>query len=127
MAAVPKYMAGRLTVEKLNAAIEEVQGIVDEKYRLLHSAHARVSDKLLKKQRAWKEQESKETKGAFFFTENDVRDGPQLHLRLDGTTGKGTLATLVHIGRLRCIAPTAPGGVRRYVIVTSEDVAHAAP
>ena len=114
---MPKYMAGRLTPEKLNAAIEELQAIIDDKYRLLHSAHGKLSEKLLKKQRAWREQESKETKGAYFFTENDVREGPQLHVRLDGTSGKGTLATLVHLQRLKCLPPTAPGGVRRYVIV----------
>lgn len=125
LAAVPKYMAGRLTAEKLNAALEEVQGVVDDKYRLLQSSHGRVSERLLKKQRAWRDQESRETRGAFFFTENDVRDGPQLHLRLDGTSGKGTLATLVHLGRLRCLAPTAPGGVRRYVIVSGDEGAPA--
>jgi hypothetical protein len=114
-------MSGRLTAEKVNAALEELHGVLMDKYRLMQT-QGRVNDRLARKIRAWREQESRETRGWFFFTEADVREGSQQHVKLDATSGKALLAVLVHLGRLRCLNPTAPGAVRRYIAVPEEAV-----
>jgi len=107
----PKYMKGRLTLDKVNAAIDEVQKIVDAKYKILALPISKMNDKLLKKYKVFKDMETAETKGLFFIAEPDLVD--TAHLKQGDATGKAVLSVLRHLHRLKDLG----GALKRYTIV----------
>jgi len=108
--AVPQYMRGRLAYEKLQLAVDEIEVVLREKYALLSIPIGKMTEKMMKRYKAFKDQENNETKGRFFFSDSDLRQCK--HLRVDAT-GKAILTVLRHLGRIR----NARGsGVTKYII-----------
>ncbi|KAL6067840.1 Spindle and kinetochore-associated protein 1 [Balamuthia mandrillaris] len=98
--ATPKYMKGRATVAKINAAIDDIQALVAKKYRLLSMPANKVGSRNLKKYQGFVDlqRQCTDKEDNIFFTEEDLREAA--NLRLD-TTGKSILAVLRHLGRLK--------------------------
>lgn len=94
---LPSHVRGHLSVLKINRAIEEIQELLQEKYKVMSSSGKLSSGQMLKIQK-YKEQESKETKGFYFFSNDDLKLCE--HIRLD-TTGKSILSLLRHTRRIK--------------------------
>jgi len=108
----PKYMKGRLTLDKLNAGIDEMQKLLQAKYKILSMAPAKLIDKTLKKYKTYKEAETNETKGLYFLTDADM--GESVTLRQGDTTGKAVIGVLRHLHRIKDLG----GTTKRYAVVT---------
>jgi len=85
-----------------------VQAIVAAKYRVVSRPISRAPDKA--QYLAWKDQESEETVGRFFFAETDLAGAR--HLKHDAT-GRAILTVLQRLGRLASV----PGAARRYIVL----------
>jgi len=105
-----KYLKGHLTLEKLNKAIDEIHQILEAKYKLLSMSAMKLNGEMLKKYRAFKDQETKETYKQYFFTDNELKG--TFTLKLDNT-GRAILAVLRHLNRIKDVG----GSLKRYVIV----------
>jgi hypothetical protein len=102
LATAPPYMRSRLGVEKLNAAVQEAQKMLNEKYALLSTPSSQLrslSEANRKRHAVHKEAETDETKKLFFLSETDLKSSNLL--RQGEATGKNILAVLRHVGRLR--------------------------
>jgi hypothetical protein len=108
---VSTYMKGRLSQEKVNNALVELQKLLEEKYKLLGRPTSGLSEGQMKKRVKFLGDELKETKGKFFFVEEDLRSG--LHIKPD-PSGRSTLTILRHLHRL---AEVRSGGIIRYLAV----------
>lgn len=106
---VRRYMKGRLTVDKMAAALEELQAIIDSKYSILSMPVAKMNEKHMRRYKAYKDQENKETRGLYFFADSDLAEAK--HVRTDAS-GKAILTVLRHLGRLR----NARGAASRYIV-----------
>merc|ERR1711988_679071 len=95
---ISKYMKGRLTITRLNAAIAEINHLLYKKYTLMNKAMSKMSDQQVKKVKAYRQQENEETRGYYFFTDQDLRDCPKLKL---DATGKSILNVLRHLSRIK--------------------------
>ena len=74
--AIPKYMRGRVTYEGVNAAVEELNTALVEKYTFLGGRMADLPNpKAKKRHQALRAQESKDTKGVHFVTADELRYG----------------------------------------------------
>ncbi|PRP89024.1 spindle and kinetochore-associated protein 1 [Planoprotostelium fungivorum] len=104
----PKYMKGRLTIEKINLSIEELQSFVNSKYKILSTPLAKLTGDPLVKYKAYKDLETKDTRGVFFFTDNDAWKNTSC-VKND-TTGKAILAVLRHLNRVKDMG----GTLKRY-------------
>eukprot|EP01117_Protostelium_nocturnum_P009629 TRINITY_DN3439_c0_g1_i1.p1 TRINITY_DN3439_c0_g1~~TRINITY_DN3439_c0_g1_i1.p1 ORF type:complete len:279 (+),score=91.50 TRINITY_DN3439_c0_g1_i1:293-1129(+) len=108
---VPKYMKGRITMEKVNQAIDDIQSVLSAKYKTLSQPIGKLSGESLAKFKTWRDEETKDTKGVFFVTENDLK-----HTSVkNDATGKSILAVLRHLNRLRELG----GTTKRFGVVTS--------
>jgi hypothetical protein len=103
-------MRGRTTLEKLNKAIEEVQHLLAEKYKLLALPDKRCKEAQLKQREKFKQEETKDTAGCCFFSDHDLKAG--VHLRVDAS-GKAILNVLRQIGR---VSNVTAGGFTRWVV-----------
>ncbi|KAH7849996.1 hypothetical protein Vadar_026358 [Vaccinium darrowii] len=91
------YMRGRLTLDKVNAAINDMAAYADANAQLIAAPRKKLSENMLDKALELKEIGSTETvKGKHFFLETDVK-GPSLKL---DNTGKAILTVLRHLGRI---------------------------
>ncbi|MEW5310573.1 MAG: hypothetical protein WDW38_002359 [Sanguina aurantia] len=103
LAGVASYMKGRLTVEKVKAAVDEVASHAETNWRLVHGAKNANSKGLTAAERKRGNEllhgvANKEgVKGQHFFLESDLKDGTALKL---DKTGKSLLTVLRHLGRL---------------------------
>ncbi|XP_033634535.1 spindle and kinetochore-associated protein 1-like [Asterias rubens] len=109
--AVPKYMKGRLTYESINAAVDLINTTVSTRYSLLQKPQKTLGKTAMKKVRQLKEQENKDTKGLFFFTDDDFKGSSNGRFL---TTSRSIFTILRHCGRLREIRST---GLTRYALV----------
>ncbi|XP_038646440.1 spindle and kinetochore-associated protein 1 [Scyliorhinus canicula] len=71
---VPGYMKGRMTYDQVNAVIKEINATVKAKYKILNQPMKSMSNTTRNQYHAFKEQETKETKGQYFFVEADIKD-----------------------------------------------------
>jgi hypothetical protein len=99
--AVPKYLKGRLTLDKLTAWTDLLERVLLEKYSTMSANPARLSGEARTRYYEWRDQETEECRGQPFVTEADLRGlcggkGP----RLD-PTGRSIVAILRHCGRIR--------------------------
>ncbi|XP_041044888.1 spindle and kinetochore-associated protein 1 [Carcharodon carcharias] len=78
---VPGYMKGRMTYDQINAVIKELNATVKAKYKILNQPMKSMSNPIRNQYHAFKEQETKETKGQYFFVEADIKDFT--HLKVD--------------------------------------------
>ena len=99
----PQYMRSRLTLEKLNGAVRELQQLLNAKYALLSVPSSQLktlSEADRKRFSAFKELETEQTRGAFFFvSEIDLKSSQTLNQ--GSGTGKNIIAVLRHCTRFK--------------------------
>uniref|UniRef100_A0A0E0EB83 SKA complex subunit 1 homolog n=2 Tax=Oryza TaxID=4527 RepID=A0A0E0EB83_9ORYZ len=92
------YMRGRLTLEKVNIAINEVASYADGNAHLVACPKKKLSEDTWEKALELRDIAARESvKGKHFFLETDIK-GPGLKL---DTTGKAILTVLRHLGRFQ--------------------------
>ncbi|KAG8100055.1 hypothetical protein GUJ93_ZPchr0013g37562 [Zizania palustris] len=92
-----RYMRGRLTLEKVNIAINEVATYADANAHLVACPKKKLSEETWEKALALRDIAATESiKGKHFFLEADIK-GPGLKL---DNTGKAILTVLRHLGRI---------------------------
>lgn len=110
---IPKYLKGRLSLEKLNQWIELLEKVFVEKYAIMQLNPAKLSGEHRNRYYEWRDQDSEECRGQPFVTEQDMKvlcqgKGPKMD-----PTGRSIVAILRHCGRLREVRST---GVVRLVL-----------
>lgn len=108
---IPKYMKGRISYQQLNSLVEVINETIHKKYQLTTKAKNRLTGKQLKIYTKFKEQETKDTKGLYFFVSEDLTK--LCSVKNDGSL-RSRLTMLRHCGRLREVRG---GGLTRYVLV----------
>eukprot|EP00249_Psilotum_nudum_P001454 c13921_g1_i1 orf=355-987(-) len=107
------YMRGRLTLDKINAAVDEMAMYADANARLIAAPRKKLGEDLLERVLELRNIAFSDTlKGKYFFLESDMR-GPVLKL---DNTGKAILTVLRHLGR---IVEVRTGRQRALVLVKS--------
>lgn len=107
----PKYMRGRVSQKQVNAAIDELQQVVCAKYKILATKPSSLNNTSLRLFKNWKLQECDESKAAYFFCTDDLKEGKALKL---DSSGKNILTVLRHLQRLNM---SSSGGLTRYFIL----------
>lgn len=91
------YMRGRLTLDKVNAAIDEMAQYSETNAQLIAAPRKKLGEDLLEKALELRDISTSEpVKGKYFFLEVDLK-GPVLKL---DNTGKSILTVLRHVGRV---------------------------
>lgn len=109
--AIPKYMKGRATYETINAAVDELNAAIIEKYTFLSRKMAELPNPSAKrKHQALRAQETKDTKGLSFVTSEELKNCA--HLKSE-TNRRNLLTILRHFGKIREIR--GPGSIVRFV------------
>ncbi|OIT07842.1 PREDICTED: spindle and kinetochore-associated protein 1 homolog [Nicotiana attenuata] len=94
---VPPYMKQRLTLEKVNAAIDDMATYSEATAQLLKAPHRKLTENLVERAMELKEIAATEAvKGKHFFLESDIK-GPSLK---HDHTGRAILTVLRHLGRI---------------------------
>eukprot|EP00668_Euglena_longa_P011731 GGOE01014146.1.p1 GENE.GGOE01014146.1~~GGOE01014146.1.p1 ORF type:complete len:285 (-),score=85.93 GGOE01014146.1:178-978(-) len=106
----PKYLAGRLTLDRVNAVVDELHCFLAEKYQLLRLPYRKVPQRQFRRWQAFQADEVPDTKGQQFCTDSDLRTFQCLKL---DQTGRNILTVLRHLGRLREVRT---GAVTRYIV-----------
>ncbi|KAH8962238.1 hypothetical protein BDL97_05G090900 [Sphagnum fallax] len=97
LSSLSSYMRGRLTLEKLNTAIDEMATFALANARLLAAPRKKLGEDLAEKVLELRDIAALESvKGKHFFLETDMR-GPTLKL---DNTGKAILTVFRHLGRI---------------------------
>ncbi|KAJ1636276.1 hypothetical protein T492DRAFT_1141257 [Pavlovales sp. CCMP2436] len=113
LASAPAYMKSRLSLEKMNSAVDEVQVALCRKYELMRAPTRSLSLEQKKAQSGYKqlELEHPKLKGLLFISEEDLRTAR--HVRQD-QTGKNILSVLRHVQRLKEVSA---GGLKCWFMV----------
>ncbi|KAJ9188479.1 hypothetical protein P3X46_003835 [Hevea brasiliensis] len=91
------YMRGRLTLDKVNAAINDMAAYAEMNSQLIGASKKKLAENLWEKALEVRDIAMTETiKGKHFFLETDIK-GPTLKL---DNTGKAILTALRHLGRI---------------------------
>ncbi|CAH2063346.1 unnamed protein product [Thlaspi arvense] len=91
------YMRGRLTLEKVNAAINDMASYAEANAHLISAPKQKLAENLWEKALKLRDiVTSGALKGKYFFLETDMK-GPMLKL---DNTGKAILTVLRHLGRV---------------------------
>ncbi|EEF50333.1 spindle and kinetochore-associated protein 1 homolog isoform X2 [Ricinus communis] len=94
---LPTYMRGRLTLDKVNAAINDMATYAESNAHLIGASKKKLAENLWEKALQVRDIAMTETvKGKHFFLESDIK-GPTLKL---DNTGKAMLTVLRHLGRI---------------------------
>ncbi|XP_040277033.1 spindle and kinetochore-associated protein 1 [Bufo bufo] len=107
---VPAYMKNRLTYEKINHFIEEVNKAVVGKYKIIHQPLKTLNNVARKQLGRFKEEEMADTKGQFFIVEQDIKEFTQVKV---DKRFHGMLSIMRHCHRIRELRGK---GIVRYVI-----------
>lgn len=94
---VPKYIKGRISYEQVNNAIDEIRKAITAKYKIMRLPRSAMGEPVMKKYKAFKEAETPETEGEYFFIDDDLKTYSQLKM---DATGRAILTMLRHCGRL---------------------------
>ena len=98
-------LKGRLTVEKLNTAIDELHQLMAvKKQLLLHKRPSTLKHGDAQRVKDWQALVTPETEGYAFFTENDLvdpPDGSKPSAAMVGATGKSMISALRTLGRIK--------------------------
>eukprot|EP00850_Spirogloea_muscicola_P005542 SM000025S08437 [mRNA] locus=s25:770271:772407:- [translate_table: standard] len=98
LASVSSYMRGRLTIDKVNTALDELVTFAEATEVLLGAPKRKLSKDALEKVVVLKEVAATEgVRGKGFLLESDLRGG--LSLKLDNS-GRAILTVLRHLGRI---------------------------
>lgn len=90
-------MKGRLTLEKINAAINDMAAYAESNAQLIAAPKKKLAENLWEKALELRDIATTEAvKGKHFFVESDIK-GPALKL---DNTGKAILTVLRHLGRI---------------------------
>ncbi len=106
--ALPKYLRGRMTIERVNGMIEELNKVFCEKYTLLKANPAKLPFDQRQRYYDWKGLESEDTKGRFFVTDTDLKGKS---FRMD-QTGRNILTLIRQAGRFK---ESRSAGIVRYI------------
>ncbi|GFT80904.1 spindle and kinetochore-associated protein 1, partial [Nephila pilipes] len=109
---VPKYMKGRLKYEQINKFVGEFNNALEAKYKLLSIPRKELKPAQLKEWQQLKSQESVETKGLFFCTEDDLK--VYGNIKLDKAS-LNMMTILRHCGKVKEIR--GPGPIIRYTVL----------
>lgn len=91
------YMRGRLTLEKVNAAVNDMATYAEANANLISAPKKKLAENLWERALELRDIATVEAvKGKHFFLENDIK-GPSLKL---DNTGKAILTVLRHLGRI---------------------------
>lgn len=91
------YMRGRLTLEKVNAAINDMATYAEANAHIIAAPKKKLAENLWEKSLELRDIAMTEAvKGKHFFLENDIK-GPAMKL---DNTGKAILTVLRHLGRI---------------------------
>lgn len=91
------YMRGRLTLEKINTAVDEMATFAEANARLLAASRKKLGEDMLERALELRDFSASEAvKGKHFFFESDMK-GPVLKM---DNTGKAILTVLRHLGRI---------------------------
>mmetsp|Transcript_1265 Transcript_1265/g.3535 ORF Transcript_1265/g.3535 Transcript_1265/m.3535 type:complete len:328 (+) Transcript_1265:979-1962(+) len=109
----PAYMRNRLTIDKVNSAVDEVQDIFGRKYEILRMPHRQLSTEQKKLQAGYKqlEMDHPKLKGLLFISETDCKTA---RLVKSDQTGKNIMSVLRHVQRLKEISV---GGLKCWFMV----------
>ncbi|XP_078446242.1 spindle/kinetochore-associated-like protein [Wolffia australiana] len=92
------YMRGRLTLEKVNIAINEMAAYAEAAASLVGYPKKKLSEDVWEKAHEMRDiSQSESVKGKYFFVETDMK-GPGLKL---DNTGKAILTVFRHLGRIQ--------------------------
>ena len=94
-----RYVKGRLTLEKVNEAVNSLNEIYTEKYKILATNPSKLKEPLKTKFFDHKALETKETQGFRFLIESDIKDSRE-KFKLD-PTGRSVVVILRHLGRMK--------------------------
>ncbi|CAA2954215.1 spindle and kinetochore-associated 1 homolog [Olea europaea subsp. europaea] len=95
--ALPSYMKQRLTLDKVNAAINDMATYAEANAQIIVAPRKKLAENMLDKALELREISMNDAvKGKHFFLETDIK-GPALKL---DNTGKATLTVLRHLGRI---------------------------
>lgn len=113
LASAPAYMRTRLSLDKVNSAVDEVQDAFNRKYELLRAAGRALAPEQRRAQAAYKalELEHPKLKGLLFVSEDDLKAAR--HVKQD-QTGKNIMSVLRHVQRLKELSA---GGLRCWFMV----------
>lgn len=114
---LPKYLVGRMNVQKINSFIDELNRILCEKYSLLQRANpAKLSVDQRQRYFEWKSAETEETAGKYFLTETDLKaksgNAPS-GFKYD-QVARNIMTILRQVGRIR--ESRSPGVIRFIVL-----------
>ncbi|KAH7366355.1 hypothetical protein KP509_18G074900 [Ceratopteris richardii] len=105
------YMRGRLTLEKVNKAVDEMATFAEVNAKLLTAPRKKLGNELLEKALELRDFAATEcVKGKHFFFESDMKGSV---LKMDNT-GKAILTVLRHLGR---IADVRAGRLRGFILL----------
>ncbi|NXL25962.1 SKA1 protein, partial [Setophaga kirtlandii] len=107
---IPAYLKGRITYDQINAVVQEINKAVLGKYKILYQPLKSMSAPVRNLYHRFIEEETKDTKGAFFIVEDDIKEFTQLKL---DKKFHSILSILRHCQRVREIRGS---GLVRYVI-----------
>ncbi|XP_066425669.1 spindle and kinetochore-associated protein 1 [Molothrus aeneus] len=107
---VPAYLKGRITYDQINAVVQEINKAVVGKYKILYQPLKSMSAPVRNLYHRFIEEETKDTKGAFFIVADDIKAFTQLKL---DKRFHSILSILRHCQRVREIRGS---GLIRYVI-----------
>ncbi|CAH9096779.1 unnamed protein product [Cuscuta europaea] len=94
---LPSYMRGRLTLDKVNAAIDDIAMYAETNSQLIRAPRKKLAENIVEKAMELRDVAATEAfKGKHFFLESDIK-GPSLKL---DHTGKAILTILRHTGRV---------------------------
>lgn len=107
--ALPKYLRGRMPIDRVNGMIEDLNRIFCEKYTILKANPAKLPFDQRQRFYDWKGMENDETKGRFFVTDGDLK---AKSVRMD-QTGRNILTLIRQAGRFK---ESRSPGVVRYIV-----------
>ncbi|XP_039589286.1 spindle and kinetochore-associated protein 1 [Passer montanus] len=107
---VPAYLKGRITYDQINTVVQEINKAVVGKYKILYQPLKSMSAPVRNLYHRFIEEETMDTKGAFFIVEEDIKAFTQLKL---DKRFHSILSILRHCQRVREIRGS---GLIRYVL-----------
>ena len=108
---VSAYMKGRLTVDKMNEAVDTIRSVLQKKYQLYQTPISKMTEEQLHLYKGFHQHENAATRAMVFFVESDLR----LHSAAwkSDSTGRSILTVLRHLGR---VTEAREGKIIRYVL-----------
>eukprot|EP00762_Andalucia_godoyi_P005114 ANDGO_04045.mRNA.1 Spindle and kinetochore-associated protein 1 homolog len=107
---IPKYMRGRWTLEKINAAIEEINGLVAKKFTLWNTPISKIgSDEERALYHAFRESETPEVKGTVFLTDAELKQHCP-SFKMDASA-RSLVQMLRHVARVKEVRPRGSSNV----------------